>query len=59
MKHGCGVFSHFQNKTVYDGEWRKNKRDGIGSLKRTTLCGIIEYFGRFEDNKRHGKYIKH
>ena len=43
----------------YDGEWKNNKKSGIGKM---TFGVIGEYYGHFEDGKRNGegvyKYLK-
>jgi len=41
-----------QNK--YEGEWVQNKKHGI---RKMIYGGVGEYFGRFENGKRHGEGV--
>ena len=57
LREGVGTYTYFkeegpQNK--YEGEWLQNKKHGIGKM---IYGGVGEYFGRFENGKRHGEGV--
>jgi hypothetical protein len=31
-KHGSGSLTSYDNKYIYDGEWRENRKNGYGQL---------------------------
>ena len=64
LREGNGIFTYHKEEggeeTVnipnnqYQGEWLINKKHGIGTM----IYGAIgDYFGRFENRKRHGEGV--
>ena len=44
----------YANGYKYEGDWINNLKDGIGKMTYTVEG---EYFGRFENGKRHGEGV--
>lgn len=54
--HGFGIMEYY-NGFVFDGEWKKGKRDGkVGNLKYPS-GDTLEYKGSFKGDKFHGEGI--
>ena len=64
LREGNGTYTYHNKKggeetanipnNQYQGEWLVNKKHGIGTM----IYGAIgEYFGRFENGKRHGEGV--
>lgn len=52
MRHGHGRFFEVDG-TIYDGEWRLDKRNGHGKLSQ--FGSPNHYVGAFLDDKKHGR----
>ena len=53
MFHGVGTYTHGDDGQIYHGEWKYDKKDGIGKI--TWPSGITSY-GPFKNGKRHGAH---
>lgn len=55
LRHGRGYMIWVNNRT-YDGNWKDDKRDGVGKEEWANEEGVIEktYFGYFANDKHHG-----
>lgn len=49
--HGKGLYT-WPNHQSYEGQYKKDVRDGVGTFKWSTG---MKYIGEWKDNKRHGK----
>ena len=55
IKDGCGfIKEYFNNILIYEGEYLKGKRNGIGK-EYNKITGDLMYEGEFKDGKRNGK----
>ena len=53
-REGRGIYSYAATVEKYDGEWKENRKHGIG---RMTYAKTGEYNGFWENGKRHGKGV--
>ena len=57
LREGVGTYTYFKEEgpqSKYEGEWLQNKKHGIGKM---IYGGVGEYFGRFENGRRHGEGV--
>ncbi|BFY99184.1 hypothetical protein BsWGS_02224 [Bradybaena similaris] len=56
LKHGKGTFRWKDTNKVYDGDWKKGKRSGFGTLTRADGKGGFtkEYSGGWKNDMKHG-----
>ncbi|KAL3815674.1 hypothetical protein ACHAXA_006567 [Cyclostephanos tholiformis] len=52
MRDGCGVCL-YNNNTLYEGQWKKNREHGIGTLMTSDRKRVI-YEGAWEKGRMHG-----
>ena len=45
MKNGTGSMTSEDNKYIYDGEWKDDKKNGNGQL----VNGAVKYSGSFQE----------
>ena len=59
LRDGEGTYTYAEAGNKYEGEWKLNKKNGIGKM---TFGADGEYYGHFENGKRSGegvyKYLK-
>jgi hypothetical protein len=55
MRHGRGVCL-YNNGTLYEGEWKRNREHGVGTLRTADRRRII-YTGDWERGRMHGQGI--
>ena len=51
LMHGVGIY-HFNNNSIYEGNWKNNKMNGFGILKSNYNNTI--FIGFFEDDYKNG-----
>ncbi len=54
IREGRGVYRYGSNGDKYDGEWRQNRKHGIGKM---VYNGKGEYQGYWENGRRHGEGV--
>jgi antitoxin component YwqK of YwqJK toxin-antitoxin module len=47
--HGFGIY-YYADGSRYDGQWKNDKKHGWGKFYNSK--GVLEYEGRYEDDKR-------
>lgn len=53
-REGRGIYAYAATIEKYDGEWKENRKHGIG---RMTYAKTGEYNGFWENGKRHGEGV--
>ena len=53
LRHGHGLFE-WESGDPYEGQWKQDRRDGLGLHTADTSEGHFEYEGGWTANRRHG-----